>query len=296
MHYVLTLVATPGGLDSRHVEAARAALSAEATLAATDWLADATACDLRFDAPSPAAAEESVRRALGDAAVDLVAQPIATRRKKLAVFDLESTVIANEMLDDMAAEIGVGDRVADITRRAMNNEMVFEDSLRERVALFAGQSVDLLDTVRSGIVLDPGARIFFATCRAHGVHTALVTGGFDVFAEPLADELGIDTTHANGLEIEDDRLTGRAREPVHGRDTKRARIEELATRYGLEASEVMAVGDGANDLAMLAWAGIGVAYHAKPAVAATARHRFEHVDLRGLLFIQGYRAEEWVTT
>ncbi|MGH7058834.1 MAG: phosphoserine phosphatase SerB [Stellaceae bacterium] len=232
------------------------------------------------------------RAILGDAAVDVVIQPAAGRRKQLLVADLESTIIENEMLDDLAGLVGVGPRVAEITRRAMNGEIDFSAAIEARVALLAGIGNSVLEKAATGIRLTPGARALVATMRRAGARTALVSGGFTVFAERVATALGFDHVIANRLEFADSRLAGRVLSPIVTGETKRRALLGFVADYGLSPAEVIAVGDGANDLAMLGAAGLGIAFHAKPAVAAAARWRIDHADLTALLYAQGYRDEE----
>lgn len=289
---VLTLVAaTAGGLSpARAGEVARAVTACGARLDAPSWLAPEQAVDLGFDEAAPEAVEGAARQALAGAPVDLAAQPRAGRRKSLLVADMESTVIRNEMLDELAAEMGIGDQVAAITARAMRGEIDFAASLRQRVALLRGLPVARLEPVQGRVEIDPGAPALVATMRAHGAATALVSGGVGIFVRPVQARLGFDHARCNELEVVDDQLTGRVVEPILGRDAKARILDELCARHGCDPAQAVAVGDGANDLAMLRRAGLGVAFHAKPAVAAAARARVEHGDLRVLLYLQGYPA------
>ena len=222
----------------------------------------------------------------------MVVQPLEGRRKRLLVADLESTIIENEMLDELADFVGMRAQIAEITRRAMNGELDFAAALAERVALLRGLPISVLDEAAERIRMMPGARSLVATSRAAGVHTALVTGGFAVFAEPVAASLGFDRVVANHLDIADGRIAGTVRTPIVDRDAKRDALVALAAEEGVPLAATLAVGDGANDLPMLQTAGLGVAFHAKPAVAAAARWRIEHADLTALLYAQGYREAE----
>jgi phosphoserine phosphatase len=198
------------------------------------------------------------------------------------------------MLDELADFLGLRGHVAEITRRAMNGEIDFVDALSERVALLRGQPVSLLDRAAERIRLMPGAHTLVSTLRHAGVHTALVSGGFTVFAERIAAELGFDRVVANRLDIEDGKLAGTVTPPIVTATTKHATLVALAAEFGLTLDETMAIGDGANDLPMLGAAGLGIAFHAKPAVAAASRWRIDHADLTALLYAQGYRQEEIV--
>jgi len=259
-----------------------------------DWLAPGAACDLRLTGISSEAAETVARRAIGSAAIDVLVQPPAGRRKRILVADLESTIIENEMLDELADFIGRRSEVAEITRRAMNGELDFVAALEERVALLQGLPVSALDDAAVRIRLMPGARALAATARAAGVRTALVSGGFTVFAERVATELGFERVVANRLDIADGRIAGTVRAPVVTRETKCETLVALAEECAVPRTATLAVGDGANDLPMLLAAGLGIAFRAKPTVAAAARWRIDHGDLTALLYAQGYRAGEIV--
>ena len=259
---------------------------------APDWLAPGTACDLLLSGIDAEAAETIARRVIGDAPIDVLVQPAAGRRKRVLVADLESTIIENEMLDELADFVGLRAHVAEITRRAMNGELEFATALAERVALLKGLPATVLGEAASRIRLMPGARALVATSRAAGVRTALVSGGFTVFAEPIAAELGFDHVIANRLVIAEGRIAGTVMPPIVTRDTKRDTLLALARECAVPAAATLAVGDGANDLPMLDAAGLGVAFHAKPAVAAASRWRIDHADLTALLYAQGYRQDE----
>jgi phosphoserine phosphatase len=285
MRMVVTLIAGPAG---RPLLPDIAAAIGRMLPAPTLWLAPGEACDLLFDAADDAAIEAKSRAIIGDAAIDLVLQPAAGRKKRLLVADLESTIIENEMLDELAGLLGIGPRVAEITRRAMNGEIDFVAALEARVALLCGVDCRVLDRAAARIRVTAGAPELVATMRRHGAATALVSGGFMVFAERVAQALGFDHVVANRLDIAAGRIAGTMPAPIVTDETKCQTLLALAARYGISPVQSVAIGDGANDLAMLAAAGLGVAFHAKPAVAAAARHRLDHADLRGLLYAQGY--------
>jgi phosphoserine phosphatase len=269
-----------------------AGIAASLRGAAPDWLAPDIACDIPLPEMDAVAAEALARAEIGDAAIDVLVQQVTGRRKALLVADLESTIIENEMLEELADYVGQRARVADITRRAMNGELDFTAALAERVALLAGLPDSVLDEVAARIRLMPGARALLATLRANGVRTALVSGGFAVFADRIAAELGFDRVVANYLEVAAGQIVGSVRQPIVTRDTKRDTLLGLVAEHGLSPGATLAVGDGANDLPMLQTAGLGIAFRAKPAVAAAARWRIDHADLTGLLYAQGYRADE----
>lgn len=230
----------------------------------------------------------------GDRPVDIVVQPAASRRKRLIVADMDSTMIGQECIDELADMVGLKPHVAAITERAMRGEIEFEPALRERVALLKGLPLSVIDEVlATRIRLTPGGQALIRTMRAHGGYGALVSGGFTLFTGPVAAMIGFDENRANRLVAEDGVLTGRVEEPILGQEAKLSALMELARRLKLERHETLAIGDGANDLAMIRAAGLGVAYHAKPKVAAEADARINHTDLTALLFAQGYRKAEF---
>ncbi len=227
--------------------------------------------------------------------VDLVVQAADGRRKRVLLADMDSTMIEQECIDELADEAGVGAHVAGITARAMNGELDFEAALRERVGLLKGLPEAVIAAViRDRITLMPGGGVLLATMKANGAYAALVSGGFTAFTTRIAEVLGFDENRANTLHIADGQLVGTVAEPILGRAAKVAALDDICARLGLTPEQVMAVGDGANDLGMLARAGAGVALHAKPSVAAQCDIRINHGDLTALLFIQGYAREEFV--
>jgi phosphoserine phosphatase len=288
MSHVLVLTTDPAApaLDERAVARARAALQ---DAAPPVWLAAGEACEIAC----AGGRIDDVRAALSGAPIDANLVPAANRRKRVLVADMESTLIENEMLDDLAATVGIGAEVADITRRTMNGELDFRDSVRERVALLAGLPVERMEEAATRIRLMPGAATLTRTMRAHGAYTAIVSGGFKVFTVQVRAVLCMDEDQANDLEIAAGALSGEVREPVLGRDAKETALLRIAAARGLSADDALTVGDGANDLAMLARAGLGVAFRAKPAVAAQVPVRIAHGDLTALLFLQGYRRDEF---
>ena len=295
---VLTLIAEPSaeGRLAASIETVAQALAAlGATFGAADWLDPGIACDLPFRDLDPDQADAAARAALGNAAIDLVAQAAGGRRKRLLVADMEATIIANEMLEELADLIGLREQVAEITRRAMNGEIDFVAALKERVSLLKDLPETVLATAGEQIRITPGAAELVATMRANGARTALVSGGFHIYTRRIRDELGFDEEVANALEIVDGRLTGRVREPIVAREAKLQTLTRLAADLSLPLAATLAVGDGANDLAMIEAAGLGVAFHGKPAVAARARARIDHADLKALLYAQGYRRDEIVS-
>jgi phosphoserine phosphatase len=217
------------------------------------------------------------------------------RRKKLFLADMDSTMIGQECVDELADYAGLKAHVADITERAMRGEIEFEPALRQRVALLRGLAVGVVDEVlKQRITPTPGGRQLVMTMRAHGAYTCLISGGFTLFTNAVAAMIGFQENRANELKIEDGKLAGRVAEPILGRAAKLATLIELRESFDLDDIDTLATGDGANDLGMIEAAGLGVAYHAKPAVAAAAAARIDHGDLTALLYIQGYRRDEFV--
>jgi phosphoserine phosphatase len=289
--WVMTLIGTSGATGALP-DIATAIARALGSGTEPHWLAPGMACDLAIPRIAPETAERAARDTIGETAIDVVVQPAEGRRKRLLLADLESTIIENEMLEELADFVGKRAQVAAITHRAMNGELDFAAALAERVALLRGLPASVLDEAARRIRVMPGARALVATLQAAGVRTALVSGGFTAFAEPVAASLGFDRVIANRLDIADGRLAGTVRQPIIDRDAKRDALIALAAAEGVPLAATLAVGDGANDLPMLQVAGLGMAFHAKPAVAAAARWRIEHADLTALLYAQGYRKEE----
>jgi phosphoserine phosphatase len=292
MTMVLTLIAGARGRQNLP-RLASAAADAAGIVGEPTWLAD-DACDLVLDAANPTFAEAAARAVVGDAEIDVLVQPVTNRRKRLLVADMESTIIENEMLDELADFIGRRQEVSEITRRAMNGEIDFTAALEARVGLLAGLPDHVLEEAARRIRLRAGARQLIATMRAAGAVTALVSSGFMIFAEAVAGELGFDHIVANRLDLTAGHIAGTVAPPIVTGESKRETLLTLAADHAVPLQGSMAVGDGANDLPMLAAAGIGIAFHAKPAVAASARWRLDHADLTGLLYAQGYREEEIV--
>lgn len=300
MTHVATLICHPAApaLDEAALARAIAALPAAGEPL---WLADRIAVDIPFsgngkiDNRVVQQLVERLRAAFADRPVDVVIQRIAHRRKKLVIADMDSTMIGQECIDELADRLGLKPRVAAITERAMRGEIAFAPALRERVALLEGMSIGVIDDVlASRISLTPGGPTLIRTMRANGAYSCLVSGGFTLFAERIATMIGFDESRANRLTVADGTLTGTVAEPILGADAKLAALRDLIGRLGLAVADTLAVGDGANDLAMIEAAGLGVAYHAKPLVAAKAKARIEHGDLTALLYLQGYRRDEFV--
>jgi phosphoserine phosphatase len=236
---------------------------------------------------------ELLRAALEGQPIDAITVKTRARRKALLLADMDSTIVTGETLDELAGFAGIGETIAAITARAMRGELDFKEALRERVAMLKGLNLDALEKTWERIQLTPGARELVATMRAKGALTALISGGFSFFTGKVAAHLGFDVHRSNTLLDDGVALTGQVGEPIIDRDSKLAALTELAAQRGVKLSATLAVGDGANDLDMIRAAGLGVAFHAKPIVAAEARAKVEHADLRALLFAQGYPASEF---
>jgi phosphoserine phosphatase len=295
LDHVLTLIAAPAAppLAAALVEQVAGELRRLGALPGTqDWLAPERACDLPFRDLNDDQADAAARQVLGNRAVDVVAQPVPERRKRLLVADMESTLIRNEMLDELADYVGLRAEIALITARAMNGELDFEAAVEARVKLLQGLPETILDEAAARIELMPGAKALIATMRAQGATTVLVSGGFRCFTRKVAAQLGIDAEFGNELKIEAGRLTGTVVKPILGRSAKVETLIRQAAAAGLPLEAALAVGDGANDLDMILAAGLGIAFRAKPVVAARAKCRIEQEDLTALLYAQGYRQAE----
>jgi phosphoserine phosphatase len=270
-----------------------------------EWLAPRVAIDIAFAAPrnEPGVTASTLRkltrelRSIIDAApVDVIVQPQDGRRKKLLVADMDSTMIGQECVDELADYAGFKERVAAITERAMRGEIAFVPALRERVALLKGLPIATIDKViAERIRPNQGAATLVKTMRANGAYTCVVTGGFTAFMAPLAAAIGFDEYHANTLQVDGGgRLTGEVAEPVLGREAKRDTLLTLRQRLRVWREDTLAVGDGANDIPMIDAAGLGVAFHGKPALREAADACIDHGDLTALLYVQGYRRQDFV--
>ncbi len=289
---IATLITNPSAptLDGATVEALRNAWGG----GAAQWLAPDLAAE--FPLEQPPGNQWEVWAELQSRGIDLAVQPAAGRQKAMLIADMDSTMIVQECIDELADMAGVGAHVAEITERAMNGELEFEGALRERVALLRGLEAGIIDRViAERITFTPGAATLLATMRANGAHAVLVSGGFTAFTGHVAGALGFDEHHANTLLTADGALSGEVAEPILGRAAKLEALRRISAARGITAAQVMAVGDGANDLAMLEVAGAGVAFHAKPSVAARCALRINHGDLTALLYLQGYSSGAFVT-
>jgi phosphoserine phosphatase len=275
-----------GALDEATVQRASELLwSNRASVGTPDWLAPGIACEIPFEGPT---------KSVSVPGVDAVVLPTTGRRKRLLVADMESTMIENEMLDELADFLSLRERIAAITARAMNGELDFASALAERVGLLKGLPVGKLDEAARRIRYTPGGATLVATMKKHGATCALVSGGFTYFTAMVRKALGFDLESANVLKHDGTALAGTVELPILGKEAKLATLDRLCAERGLHVGEALTVGDGANDLPMLKAAGLGVAFHAKPVVAAEVGARIDHGDLTALLYLQGYRRSEFV--
>ena len=291
MPRILTLIAAPNfnGLSEFTTELCNRL----AITHAPSWLHPDKAVDLLLD-------EDQVLQAtkcLENRPMDFGVMPVENRRKMLLIADMDSTMIGQECIDELAAEVGLKDKVSAITAAAMRGDISFEPALRERVALLKGLPVSVVDDVIANrITLTPGGKTLVATMKKHGAYTALVSGGFTAFTQKIAKEIGFDENRANVLNQVGGALDGTVAEPILGREAKVSALESMARKRGISPEDAIAVGDGANDLGMIKRAGLGVAIHAKPTVAAEADVRIEYNDLSALLYLQGYKKQDWVNS
>jgi phosphoserine phosphatase len=290
---VATLIADPTKAPLSEATVDRAAQALKG-VERRRWLDEGVAADLVFTGDLKAK-RTALEESLAGEAIDVIVQPLAHRVKRLLVADMDSTLIAQECVDELADVAGVGERVAAITERAMRGEAAFAPALRERVALLAGLPETVIGNVlKERITLNAGARTLVQTMRANGAYVAIVSGGFRQFTAAIREQLGADEDRANVLAIEGGKLTGKVIEPILGQDAKLSALAEIAAAMGVALEEAVAVGDGANDLPMLQAAGLGVAYRAKPKVAAEAHARIAHADLTALLYAQGLARRDFV--
>ncbi len=295
MNNVFVLIANPARpiLDAAAVQLASEQLQAAgATVGPVDWLAPGVACDLPFEGPADGPAD-GPPPTVSLPGIDAVALSPEGRRKRLLVADMESTIIENEMLDELAEFLGLREHIAGITARAMNGEIDFTGALIERVGLLKGLPVARLDEAAERIRTMAGAATLIATMHKFGGYCALVSGGFTYFTRMVHERLGFDFDAANTLDHDGRTLTGTVQRPILGKEAKLATLERLCAQRGLEMAQSLCVGDGANDLPMLQAAGLGVAFRAKPTVAAQVAARIDHGDLTALLYLQGYRRRDF---
>jgi phosphoserine phosphatase len=290
MDKIIVLIARPG---SRGLAGVEKTTWQSSQLMDFRWLSPGEACEIVPQGEASTFAQE-LKRKLAGRPLDIAVVPVAGRRKRLLVADMDSTMIAQECIDELAALAGVGERVSTLTERAMRGELEFETALRERLALLSGLPFKLVHQLVEGIRFTSGGRTLVQTMKANGAYTVLVSGGFVHFTSHVASVLGFDEHRANELLVVNGALTGLAREPILGRDAKVGALRELKRRLALQDHETLAVGDGANDAEMVEEAGLGVAFHAKPILRSKASAQIDHGDLTALLYLQGYRNDEFI--
>lgn len=292
MHHVVSVLCDPKeqSLDPGRASSLARRWKGQAPV----WLHETAAAE--FKVPEKPSDWEEAWAEHQSGGIDLVIQPESARRKRLLVADMDSTIIMQECIDELADEAGRGSEVKAITERAMNGEIDFEQALRMRVAALKGQDAGIIDRVMENRVqIAEGAKTLLATMAANGARSALVSGGFTAFAKRVAEQTGFSEFHANTLAIRSGLLTGEVETPILGRDAKTETLDRLVKEMGIRHADALAVGDGANDLGMLMKAGLGVAMRAKPSVQASCGARINHCDLTALLYLQGYSASDFIS-
>lgn len=295
--YALTIIGNAGSapLQGLHIEQVCRHLGLTGE---TDWLAAGEACDVAFESSlSPSRIAELAVEALPQSAFDVVCMPLGGRRKKLLVADMDSTIIDQECINELGDALGLGPRIRNITAAVIRGDISFSDALRQRMALMKGMHRAVLEGVyQERISLKPGAETFVRTMRHHGAYCILVSGGFTFFTRRIAERLGFHDHQGNRLEFKQNILTGEVLEPILGRSAKLRTLMQLCDEKGLNPVDVLAVGDGANDIKMVRAAGLGVAIHADLSLQDAANARINHGDLTSLLYIQGYHKKEFVNS
>lgn len=299
MNCVLTLVSAPkaSGLDDGIIRAIRGALAgAGGSPGEADWLAPGLACDIGFGQIAPAAAQDIARSLLQARPVDCYAQPVLGRKKRLLICDMDATIVTGETLDDLSVFARDKAAIDALTRKSVNGEIGFTESLIERAKLLAGLGEEQFAAAYAKVELSPGATTLIRTLRADGAYTALVSGGFRYFTSRVRDRVGFFADIANDFEMKDGRTTGKLVPPIvdpDGEYGKLGRLKHLAKKLGLDLDAAAAIGDGANDIPMLSAAGMGCAYRGKEKVRGAIRCQLNHADLTGLLYYMGYRRTDF---
>jgi phosphoserine phosphatase len=296
MELVVSLIANPAqaNLTPQHVDHVQTALSkADCVPSSPYWLAKNIACDISFEGKGLTTLRNMVQEEVSEFGIDSVIQPTAHRRKHLLLADMDSTIVTSETLDELAGIAGLKDRVAAITERAMRGELDFKDALRERVAMLKGLPATALHETLDSTELTNGARQLVQTMRANGAYTVLVSGGFKFFTDAIGKKIGFHEDRSNEMIIANDVLTGEVGDPILDRDAKLESLNSISAAKQIPIEETLTTGDGANDLPMILAAGLGVAFHAKPVVEEKAPAAILYGDLTALLYIQGYRREEF---
>lgn len=294
MNYILTLVTPPSLLDHSITDLASLIIPLDKAV----WLSEQEALDIPLldikDQAKALSTLQHLKTTLSGKPVDVFLTYSEYRKKKLLIADMDSTIVQSETLDDLAAEVGIGKKIAAITKRAMNGELVFTDALNERIALLKGVSADLLEKTWQHTLLNPGAKTLVATMKKYQAHTALISGGFTFFTQKVADACGFHENHANRLSITNNELDGTVIPPILGKEAKLFHLKRLTKELNLQPEESLTIGDGANDLPMLTHAGLGIGYYPKPIVGEQITNVIQHTSLYSALFIQGYRKSDFV--
>ncbi len=296
MENFLTLVVLPANKDTliEAMDMARSCLSERgATGLWEHWLCEDIACDIHFSGVDPREIEHTLRNTLNDRPVDLYCAPCVNRQKRAIIADMDSTIVTTETLDDMADAMGVKEAIADITARGLRGEIEFEDSVRTRLKMIAGMPLSEVNACINRTAFSPGARVFVRTMRSLGAYTALVSGGFTLFTEVIADKCGFHEHRANELEVKAKALTGEIAGPILGREAKLEAMDELAAKLSITRQDFLTIGDGANDLDMIRSAGLGIAYFGKPILLEHAAASIRYTDLTSALYFQGIPASDW---
>ncbi|CAI3932008.1 Phosphoserine phosphatase (SerB) (PDB:3N28) [Commensalibacter papalotli (ex Botero et al. 2024)] len=294
MNYILTLVTLPNILDQSIIDLIAQIIPIDNAI----WLSEQEAIDISLpdilEQSQALSVFQRVKTVLSKKPVDVFLTHNEYRKKKLLVADMDSTIVQSETLDDLAAEVGIGEKIAAITRRAMNGELIFADALNERIALLKGVSADLLEQTWQHTHLNHGANTLVATMKKHNAYTALISGGFTFFTQKVADKCGFDENHANRFSIANNMLDGTVIPPILGKEAKLFHLDRLTKELHLKPQESLTIGDGANDLPMLTHAGLGIGYYPKPIVAEQITNIIRHTTLYSALFIQGYHKSDFV--
>lgn len=293
-YFFLTVVAQPFSLNQSILDLIHACYAPTEHI---KWLSQQEAIDIRLNVCDVREAKpifEKVKNALSGQKIDVFLTQIIHRRKELLIADMDSTIVQSETLDDLAAEVGIGEHIAAITKRAMNGEIAFADALTERIALLKGVSAELLEKTWQHTQLNPGAKTLVATMKKNGAYTALISGGFTFFTQKVADKCGFDENHANRLSISNNKLDGTVIPPILGKEAKLFHLNRLSKELNIGQYSTMAIGDGANDLPMLTNANLGIGYYPKPIVAEQITNIIQHTSLCSALFMQGYHRSEFV--
>lgn len=294
MNYILTLVALPNTLDQSIIDLTTQIIPIDKAV----WLSEQEAIDIPLsnihEQNQALSVFQHVKTTLSAKPIDVFLSHSDYRKKKLLIADMDSTIVQSETLDDLATEVGIGEKIAAITKRAMNGELIFADALNERIALLKGVSTDLLEQTWQHTHLNHGAKTLVATMKKHNAYTALISGGFTFFTQKVADKCGFDENHANRLSIAHNKLDGTVIPPILGKEAKLFHLNRLTKELNLKPQESLTIGDGANDLPMLTHAGIGVGYYPKPIVAEQIANIIRYTSLHSALFIQGYHKSDFV--